>query len=132
MEVGQYASERRALRRGIVRSKNFKPMRNEKIIVETFDFNLPVIIFDLKKGVFKDDYSSEKTLLLFKQENEMLDVSEINPFVKAFLESCSGDATLKEISRRLYGRYGEDTGPAEFLEAWVEAAEILAKNNLIW
>ena len=51
--------------------EELKPIADETAIVEEFDFNLPVIILDMKNGNFQDSYQTEKTVLVFQQEGEI-------------------------------------------------------------
>jgi len=109
--------------------KKLRPVRSQNFIIEEFDFNLPVIILDLKTGDFNKAYTPQKTLLIFKQESDILDVTEINPFTKDFLESCDGKITLETICRKLYGRYGRQMSSEDFFDACVEAVNILGKGG---
>ena len=90
-----------------------------------------MIILDLKAGRFKETYPQQKTLLLFRQEKDILNVSEINSFSKDFLELCDGKLTLKDISRDLFSRYGREMKPGDFLDSCVEAAKLFGDQGLL-
>ena len=107
------------------------PLKNEMILIEEFDFNLPMVIMDLKVGSFDEQYRPKKTLLVFRQEDDLLHVSEINPFARDFLGLCDGRATLDAISKALYNSYGEDMGPKEFFDSCVEGLRILGEKRLV-
>ena len=72
-------------------------LKDEKIIVEKFDFDLSSVILDLKRGDYKEAYPVQKTLLVFRQDDDQLDVSEINTFAVDFMDCCDGRATLQTI-----------------------------------
>ncbi|MGM0427710.1 MAG: B12-binding domain-containing radical SAM protein [Thermodesulfobacteriota bacterium] len=111
--------------------KALRPIRDENIRMETFDYDLPMIILDLKRGDFHASYPVHPTVLLFKQEGEVLEVLEINPFVRDFLTHCNGYAKLKEISQELYGRYGEHLNRQDFFETCADAMKTLGQTGLI-
>jgi len=102
-----------------------KPVVSNLVVTGEFDYDMPRIIDDLKNGEFRDRYPLKKTLLVFKQEGEALDVSQINPFVKDFLGLCDGTRTLEAISNALYHRHGEGKERDDFLSGCVEAFEEL-------
>ncbi|MFP3911540.1 MAG: B12-binding domain-containing radical SAM protein [Desulfobacteraceae bacterium] len=111
--------------------KALRPIRPENIRMETFDYDLPMIILDLKRGDFHASYPVQPTVLLFKQEREVLEVLEINPFVRDFLTHCTGYAKLKEISQELHERYGEHLNRRDFLETCADAMKTLGQTGLL-
>lgn len=108
-----------------------KPLRNEKVILGEFPFNIPDIILDLKAGVFRDSYPKQETFLVFRQERERLHVTEINDFGRDFLNLCDGRKNLEAISRELYPHYGAGMAPSDFYSSCVEAAEVLGQMKLL-
>lgn len=109
----------------------FIPLKSERMLIEEFDFNVPMVIIDLKAGSFDEEYRPQKTLLVFMQEDDLLHVSEINPFARDFLELCDGRATLEVICKELYGTYGQDMEPKEFFDSCVEGLRILGEKRLV-
>jgi len=132
LEVGKFAGSKKSLFYIDLSSiRQFKPLRSKKTLIEEFDFNLPMIIIDLKAGKFSNEYPREKTLLVFTQEDGLLCVSEINTFAKDFLELCDGEATLEAISEELHKRYGQGMGSKEFFDSCVEALQIFGEKRLV-
>jgi hypothetical protein len=113
------------------RIREFKPIKSEKIIIEKFDFDLPGVILDLKSGEFKESYPDQETLLVFTQDDDLLDVSEINAFAKDFLILCDGEKTVQGISQELYKQYGQGTKPEDFLDGCMKAVHVLGKKRFI-
>jgi len=112
--------------------KEFKPIADENAIIEEFDFDLPVIILDMKNGNFQESYPAEKTVLVFfQQEGDILDVYEINPFVRDFLKSCDGKTDLSAILRQLFTRHGGDMKEEDFFDSCAEGVKSLGEKGLI-
>ncbi len=111
--------------------ENFKPMRNDRIVIDTFDFNIPRIIEDLKKNRPEEQYPEEHTILAFKHENKQLVVNEINQFGKDLLELCDGKTTLKQISDKLYETYGSETDKHNFFQSCIDAIKVLGEMNYL-
>ena len=86
---------------------------------------------DLIAGDFKEQYPPHKTLLVFKQDDDLLDVSEINSFTRDFLELCNGKKTVEAISEALYERHGQEMADNDFFDSCVEAIKILGKERLL-
>jgi len=131
LEVGRFTPEEGIFHIDLNKIGKLKPVKSERMILEEFDYNLPTILSDLKAGHFKEAYPPQKTLLVFTQENDMLDVSEINAFGRDFLDLCNGETSLQAISQALYHRYGKDMKRGDFFDACVEAIEALAKKRLL-
>ena len=107
------------------------PQKKHGIVFGKFDFNLPQIISDFKAGIFMKDYLPQETLLVFRQEEEQLDVTEINDFGSDFLNLCDGEKTLTAISEMLYLCYGSDTNSSYFFKSCLEAAQVLGRMGLL-
>jgi hypothetical protein len=131
LEVGKFGPEKSVFHMDLSQIREFKPVKSEKIIIEKFDFDLPGIILDLKRGNFKESYPDRKTLLVFTQEDDLLDVSEINAFARDFLGLCDGKRTIQGISQDLYKQYGQDMKPEDFFDGCVEAVQVLGKKRFI-
>ncbi|KPK31378.1 MAG: radical SAM protein [Nitrospira bacterium SG8_3] len=131
LEVGKYGAEKSVFHIDIGQISEFKPIKSKKIIIEKFDFDLPGVILDLKRGNFKESYPEKETLLVFTQDDELLDVSEINAFVRDFLGLCDGKRSVQGISQELYQQYGQDMKPEKFFDGCVEAVQILGKKRFI-
>jgi radical SAM superfamily enzyme YgiQ (UPF0313 family) len=131
IEAAKHASEKSAFQIDINQVRKFKPAKSKKIILEAFDFNIPVIIVDLIAGKYKGGYPPQKTFLVFKQDDDLLDVSEINPFTRDFLDLCNGKKTVEAISEILYERHGRDMEAGEFFNSCLEAIKILGKERLL-
>ncbi len=108
-----------------------RPLRSRGIFIKEFDFDLSVIILDLKAGQFKPIYPLQKTWLLFRQEGSILQVTEINGFTKDFLYSCNGENTLESICRDLYSVHGPSTEFSGFKEGCADAARVLAEGGFL-
>jgi radical SAM superfamily enzyme YgiQ (UPF0313 family) len=131
LEVGKFGPEKSVFHIDLGRIREFKPIKSRKIITEKFDFDLPGVILDLKRGNFKESYPEQETLLVFTQDDDLLDVSEINAFVRDFLCLCDGKRSVQDISQELYQQYGQDMKPEKFFNGCVEAVQVLGKKRFI-
>lgn len=131
LEVGKFGPEKSVFQIDLSRIREFKPIQSEKIIIEKFDFNLPSVILDLKSGIFKETYPDQETLLVFTQDDDLLEVSEINFFVRDFLALSDGKRTVQSISQELRKQYGQDMDPEKFFDGCVEAVQVLGKKRYI-
>jgi radical SAM superfamily enzyme YgiQ (UPF0313 family) len=131
LEVGKFTGRSRAFHIDLEGVRKFKPLKNKEILMESFAFDVPVIIVDLKAGKFSEDYPARQTLLIFRQEGDILDVSEINPFARDLLERCDGQTDVEQISGDLYAAHGEGMTPEDFFEACAEAAQILGDKGFL-
>jgi hypothetical protein len=131
LEVGKFGPEKSAFHMDLSRIRECKPIKSEKIIIEKFDFDLPGVILDLKSGEFKESYPDQETLLVFTQDDDLLDVSEINAFAKDFLILCDGEKTVQGISQELYKQYGQGMKPEDFLDGCMKAVQVLGKKRFI-
>jgi radical SAM superfamily enzyme YgiQ (UPF0313 family) len=131
LEVGKFGAEKSVFHIDLGQIREFKPVRSEKIIIEKFDFDLPSVILDLKSGNFKVSYPERETLLVFTQDDDLLDVSEINTFARDFLDLCDGKRSVQGISQELYPQYGQDMKLEKFFDGCVEAVQVLGKKRFI-
>jgi radical SAM superfamily enzyme YgiQ (UPF0313 family) len=127
LETGKAQSKKTVFDIDLHGSLGFRPTVQEGIILGAFEFHLPTIVGDLKTGSFQQYYPREKTHLVFKQEDDLLEVSEINEFGRNFLELCDGTLTVGDISEQLYPLYGQDMDRNAFRESCVEALHALLK-----
>ena len=131
IEVARFSDENRSFNIDLQNMKEFKPIADENAIIEEFDFDLPVIILDMKNGNFQESYQAEKTVLVFQQEGDILDVYEINPFVRDFLKSCDGKTDLSAIIGQLFTRHGGDMKEEDFFDSCAEGVKSLGEKGLI-
>ena len=131
LEVAQFAREGGDFFVDRADLKGFKPRKRRNVLLEEFAFDLPGVISDMKNGLFNRRYPHRRTFLLFQQDGDVLEVSEVNDFVKEFIECCTGERTLEEISRFLYDQHGRDHGPERFLDTCMEAARTLGKSRIL-
>jgi hypothetical protein len=131
LEVGKFGPEKSVFHIDLGQIREFMPIKSKKIIIERFDFDLSGVILDLKRGNFKESYPERETLLVFTQDDDLLDVSEINAFVKDFLSLCDGKRSMQNISQELYQKYGQDMMPEKFFDGCVEAVQVLGKKRFI-
>ncbi len=113
------------------RVRGLKPLRNEKILVEQFTFDIPSLILDFKCGHFPDSCARKAVFLAFSRAPGGTEVREVNEFGFDFLRLCDGQRTLKEIANRLYPKYGANKEREEFAIKCAEAAGTLADLELI-
>ncbi len=103
-----------------------KPLRNEKILIERFTFDIPSLILEFKCGHFPDNCPRKAVVLAFTQAPGGTQVRQINEFGFDFLRLCDGQSTLEEISDQLYPKYGADKERDEFAVICAQAAGTLA------
>jgi radical SAM superfamily enzyme YgiQ (UPF0313 family) len=131
LEAGRLGSTRGNFSIDLNRVDDLRPRKDKDIIMSEFAFDIPVIILDLKAGRFSESYPSRRSLLVFKQRGNILNVSEINPFARDLLNHCDGEKTLKDIARGLHQNYGPGMTPDEFFEACHEAVRVLGEKRLL-
>jgi hypothetical protein len=105
---------------------DLKPLRNEKIFIERFTFDIPSLILEMKCGHFPDNCPRREVFLAFTQAPGRTVVREINEFGFDFLRLCDGQSTLEEIADRLYPKYGANKDREQFAIVCAEAAGTLA------
>ena len=130
IEVARLSGESSSFHIDLQNMKEFKPISDKNTIID-FDFDLPVIILDMKNGNFQESYQAEKTILVFQQEGDILDVYEINPFVRDFLKSCDGKTDLSAIIEQLFTRHGGDMKKEDFFDSCAEGVKNLGEKGLI-
>ncbi|MFC1883964.1 B12-binding domain-containing radical SAM protein [Thermodesulfobacteriota bacterium] len=111
--------------------KDLMPRKNNKVIIAKFDFDISVIIIDLKEGIYNKRYPNKETFLSFMQEEDILDVYEIDLFTKDFLESSDGKNDFDNICEELFPRYGKEMTWEKFYKSCVESLEMLVKMGFI-
>jgi radical SAM superfamily enzyme YgiQ (UPF0313 family) len=131
LEAGRLGSTRGNFSIDLNRVDDLRPRKDKDIIMSEFAFDIPVIILDLKAGRFSESYPSRRSLLVFKQRGNILNVSEINPFARDLLNHCDGEKKLKDIARGLHQNYGPGMTPDEFFEACHEAVRVLGEKRLL-
>jgi len=131
IEVARFSGESRPFHIDFHHIKEFKPIADENAIIAEFDFDLPVIILDMKNGNFSESYQPEKKVLVFTQVEDILDVYEINSFVRDFLKDCDGKTDLSAIIGRLFTRYGGDMKEEDFFDSCAEGVKSLGEKGLI-
>jgi hypothetical protein len=104
---------------------------NRNILIEQFTFDIPNLIVEFKSGNFPDECAGRTVFLAFTQAPGGTQVREINEFGFDFLMLCDGQRTLKEITNRLYPKYGADKEREEFAIMCAEAAGTLADLELL-
>ncbi|MHC1726930.1 MAG: radical SAM protein [Syntrophobacteraceae bacterium] len=108
------------------RSSDLKPLRNQKILLEEFTFDIPNLIIDLKRGHFPRTCAQKSVYLLFRQVQAEIDVREVNRFGFDFLLLCDGQRSIASIADQLYPEYGEEMERDKFASLCAEAARTLA------
>ncbi|MBN1105669.1 MAG: radical SAM protein, partial [Deltaproteobacteria bacterium] len=131
LEAGRFTQAERAGNIDLCRLSNWMPLRRGNVVVRGFERNVPAIIEDMKAGVFRAEYPLDPTWLVFRQEGNQLEVTQINDFGKEFLVLCDGSATVDKITGTLFERYGENMEYRAFEEACREALIGLWEMNLL-
>ena len=108
------------------RLRELKPLRNEKISIEQFTFDLPSLIVEVEVRPFSGQLPAEGGLFSSSPRAEGgTEVREINEFGFDFLRFCDGQLTLEEIASRLHPKYGADKERDQFAIVCAEAAGTL-------
>ncbi|MBW1773822.1 MAG: radical SAM protein [Deltaproteobacteria bacterium] len=131
LEAGKFDLTESSFHIDLHRIGDFSPQINREIILQGFSFDMPHIIAEMKAAIFRESYPKKETFLVFKQEGNHLDVSEINDFGKDFLSLCDGRLSLDEICRQLHGRYGAEMTYEAFYTICLDALQELGKMNLV-
>ncbi len=131
LEVGKSASPKENFAIDFNGVQSFFPVKNSAALMKEFDFNVPVIIMDFKAGRFHETYNPEKTLLLFRQDQDLLEVVEINAFTRDLLLLCDGESSIHSLSKKLHAQYGQGMNQEDFFEACVEAIQFLGKEGYL-
>jgi radical SAM superfamily enzyme YgiQ (UPF0313 family) len=110
--------------------EKLRPLKNRKALLRRFDFELSVIIMHIKEGNLRKHYDRKESYMVFFQDDDILDVSEINRFTHDFLELCDGKNSLLKICESLFFRYGEGDKGA-FFNSCIESVHVLGKLGLL-
>ncbi len=113
------------------RTGEIKPLRNEKILIEQFTFDIPGLILEIQCGNFPDNFRRRVTYLVFTGDQGGASVREVNEFGFDFLRFCDGQRTLEEIANLLYAKYGANTERDQFAIMCAEAAGTLTDLKFI-
>jgi hypothetical protein len=135
VEAGKFSTEKECFHMDVHRIEIFKPsanpLRSRNLLIGRFDFSVPEILVDLKSGRFHEKYERNPTVILFRQQGDVLDTTEINPFGKDLLDLCDGARSVEEMAQSLYARHGQDMTRDQFVTACVEAVESLGTMGLL-
>ncbi|MEW6665412.1 MAG: radical SAM protein [Thermodesulfobacteriota bacterium] len=131
LEVGKFPERGRAGNIDLCRLQGWRPLCPRNVLIGGFEKNVPGIVEDMKTGLFREDYPRDETWLVFRQDGNRLEVTEINDFGRDFLGLCDGDSTVEEIAERLFRRYGADMEYSDFVGNCREALVGLWNMNLL-
>jgi hypothetical protein len=135
VEAGKFSVEKQSFHMDVHQIEPFTPsinlLKNRNLIMGVFDFPVPEIIFDLKLGRFHEKYAPKPSIVLFRQHEDMLDITEINPFGKDLLDLCDGSHSVEAMAENLYVQYGQEMTRDHFVSACVEAVESLGTMGLL-
>lgn len=107
------------------------PLRSRCAVISEFRYSLPDIIADMKECIFNENYEEEPTILAFTVKDNGLEVTEINEFGRDLLELSDGSATLEEVTRELYRRFGTGMDSTRFNNECREAVTTLMEMELV-
>jgi len=110
----------------------WQPRLQQNVRVAQFRYPLPQIIDDLQRGVLRDAYPEEPSALVFRQQDQELEVQQINLFGHDLLRLCGEGLNLTEIATRLYPLHAGELGCDDFLDACVEAVRELSDRQLLY
>lgn len=131
LDVGRFAGTESLFAIDLQGISDLVPVRNHETIVQSFDYDLPAVISDMKGEGLKGSYPKKKTWLVFRQEGDHLEVTEINEFGRDLLSRCDGATSLHEISRGLFPRYAGAMDEDAFVQACEEAAGVFGQMGLL-
>ncbi len=131
LKAGKFSHTKQLCYTDLPPSKEIMPMLRENVIISDFEYNIREIIEDLNMGIFNNQYAAESVSLIFRFEDNELEVTEINDFGKDFLGLCDGSARLKEIVSTLYPVYGSDMERNVFVKECEEAMTGLSDLRLL-
>ena len=131
IEVAEFAKSEKPVNIDLCRLHDWHPRRPKNVIIETFDYDMPSIVADLKAGNYVRSYPKCPCHLAFRQQNSELEVTEVNAFGRDFVMHCSGTTTIKEIAAKLKPTYGTKMSDADFLTACQDAALELSQLELL-
>lgn len=96
------------------------PYLSKGIIIERFDFDLPVIILDLKAGKFLERYEASPSNILFRHVGDQLETAQIDDDTKDFLILCDGVSSIKEIILKWMKRKEKEVKKREMEKICIE------------
>jgi radical SAM superfamily enzyme YgiQ (UPF0313 family) len=110
---------------------SLQPLRNRKVAIERFTYDIPSLILQFRYGQFPDTCLQRPVFLAFSRGPDGTKVREINEFGVDFLGLCDGKRSLKDIADQLYRKYGADKQRGAFAAECAEAAGMLADLELL-
>ncbi len=110
---------------------SLKPLRNRKLLLERFTYDIPSLILEFKYGHFPQTCPQRPVSLAFTPGPGGTKVREINEFGVDFLGLCDGEKSLNDIADQLYPKYGADKKRGEFAAECAEAAATLTGLELL-
>lgn len=131
LDVGKFGGAGSAFAIELTKASDFIPMRSGEAIIESFDYDLPLIIGDMKADGLKRTYPRKTTWLGFRHKGDHLEVTEINEFGGDLLGLCDGRSSLEEISRKLASRYARGMSEVAFRQTCEEAVRLLAEMGFL-
>jgi radical SAM superfamily enzyme YgiQ (UPF0313 family) len=131
LEVGKFTGTDRAGNADLCGLRGWRPLCARNALIQGFESHVPGIISDMKAGIFRREYPLEETWLVFRQDQNRLEVTEINEFGRDFLGLCDGAATVEEIAEHLFQRYGANMEYGDFVGNCREALVGLWEMNLL-
>ena len=106
------------------------PSLSKGLIIERFDFDLPVIILDLKAGKFLERYEASPSNILFRHVGDQLETAQIDDDTKDFLTLCNGVRSLKDIIKRMK-REGKEIKKRELEKMYIEVFRTLCDEGYL-
>jgi radical SAM superfamily enzyme YgiQ (UPF0313 family) len=91
------------------------PLRSESSVMCDFSWNVADIVCDLKKGVYRDCYEKEGSIIVAFQKDGGIELTEINEFGRDMLLLSNGSTPFEEIVDILYENYGQGMDTKDFL-----------------
>jgi len=131
LRAGETGSPRSSFYIETSRGHDLRPLKAEKILIEQFTFDIPNLILEFKRGRFPDECAERAVFAAFTRASGGTQVREVNEFGFDFLQLCDGQLTLREITNRLYPKYGANKEREEFAMICAEAAGALADLELL-
>ena len=111
--------------------EKYPPVCGKNIIIRKFEYDLSVIVDDLKKGIIKQEYDKKKSFFVFLCRGSELEVTQINDFGKDFLQLSNGLLTVNDIALKLFPLYGNDSDFEKFLSSCQDTICQLAELEFI-
>lgn len=131
LEVAGFANRGKPANIDIYGPGDRRPAITDNVLVTGFRYDLPAILADLARDEIRPDYPETATCLVFRQQENELEVTAINEFGRELLALCDGSRTTEQIVASLHSRYAESTNPAAFSEACRQALQQLVELRLV-